>query len=264
METLFGLIFIILNEIIKFVRQRPLVSLLFIFTLWINSLALPDETMFIGRPHPQVERIVANSKALGISGGDGFINPAPASRDLGGRGAGDRGPDRFGDYDPSPKIPVAGNPGGSSGSSGNLGALRANKIPNKEDWNIDEWFEDDCNDFEEARESDSLPVKVNFGYIRDANNNPILLVPNMDSTRILPGRTFNRVDYDQTLTHLHHLPDFDLQLPPSFDLNIYNDLPRKADKIEYGKKHLSPETIISYQNKLGLSMSPVFATGIKT
>ena len=74
MKTLFGLIFIILNEIIKFFRNRPILSLLLIFGLWVNSLPLPDqtETIVIARPDPQVERIFANPKALRISGGDGF------------------------------------------------------------------------------------------------------------------------------------------------------------------------------------------------
>jgi hypothetical protein len=234
MKTIFGFIFIILNEIIKFFRIRPIVFLLLIFGLWVNSLPLPDETIVIARPDPQVERIFANPKALGISGDDGFRNPAPSTRDLGTTGAGDRGQDRLIDYDPSPKIPVAGNPAGSSVSFGALIPL----IPNQEDLNIDEWLEeggDECNDFEEAIESDSLPVKVNFAYIRDANGNPTLLVPNMDSTRTMPGRTFNRVEYDQTLSHLQHLPEFGIQLPTSFDMGIYKNLPTKADKIQYGK-----------------------------
>lgn len=168
------------------------------------------------------------------------------------------------DYDPSPKIPFPGNSGGSSDS---LGALSANKVPNKEDWDINQWLEegsDECNDFEEVIQSDSLPVKVNFEYTRDGKGNPTLLVPNMDSTRTMPGRTFNRVEYDQTLSHLHHLPELGMELPPGFDMGVYKNLSTKAAKIEYGKKHLSPETIISYQNTIGLRMSPVFGSGIKT
>lgn len=100
METIFGLIFIILNEIIKFCRKRPIVSLLLIFGLWVNSLPLPDETIIIARPDPQVERIFENTKTLEISGGEGegFINPAPSTKDFGATGAGDRGEDRFTDY----------------------------------------------------------------------------------------------------------------------------------------------------------------------
>ena len=47
-------------------------------------------------------------------------------------------------------------------------------------------------------------------------------------------------------------------------MGIYENLPTKAAKIQYGKKDLSPETIISYQNTIVLRMSPVFGAGIKT
>ena len=42
-QFILGLIFIILNKIIKFSRKKPIISLLLIFGLWINSLPLPDE-----------------------------------------------------------------------------------------------------------------------------------------------------------------------------------------------------------------------------
>ena len=40
-KTVFGLIFIILNEIINFFRKSPIGSLLLIFGLWLNCLELP-------------------------------------------------------------------------------------------------------------------------------------------------------------------------------------------------------------------------------
>ena len=119
---------------------------------------------------------------------------------------------------------------------------------------------DHCHDFEEPGEPDPLPVAVNFEHIRDSNDNPTLLVPNIDTTRTMPGRSLNRVEYDQTASHLHHAPDYGIQLPPDFDMVTYNALPTKDDKIQYAKQHVSPETIITYQNAIGMSMNPIFGT----
>ena len=44
-------------------------------------------------------------------------------------------------------------------------------------------------------------------------------------------------------------------------MNQYMEM-SKADKIAYAKKNVSPETIISYQNAIGMAMNPVF--GINT
>ena len=119
---------------------------------------------------------------------------------------------------------------------------------------------DHCHDFEEPGESDPLPVAVNFEHIRDSNNNPTLFVPNIDTTRTMPGRSLNRVEYDQTASHLYHAPDYGIQLPPDFNMVTYNALPTKADKIQYAKQHVSPEIIIAYQNAIGMSMNPIFGT----
>lgn len=40
--------------------------------------------------------------------------------------------------------------------------------------------------------------------MKDFNGNSTLLVPNIPSTRIIKGRSFNRVEYDQLASHLHH------------------------------------------------------------
>ena len=78
----------------------------------------------------------------------------------------------------------------------------------------------------------------------------------------MSGRSLNRVEYDQTASHLHHAPEYSIQLPPDFDMVKYNALQTKAEKIQYAKQHVSPETIIAYQNAIGMSMSPIF--GMKT
>ena len=249
----------------KFSRKKPIISLLLIFGLWGNSLPLPDEKIVTLRQdsQSQIDKTIAGQKALGISGGEGFINPAPATKNTGAQGNSDRGPERLEDYDPSPRTPAVGS--GSSSGSFSETKLDDNNVPKKEDWYINEWLKEDgdhCHDFEEPGESDPLPVPVNFKYVKDSNGNPTLLVPNIDSTRTLKGRSFNRVEYDQTASHLYHAPDYGIQLPPDFDMVTYNALPTKADKIQYAKQHVSPETIIAYQNALGMSMIPIF--GIKT
>jgi hypothetical protein len=93
--------------------------------------------------------------------------------------------------------------------------------------------------------------------VKDSNGNPTLLVPNIDSIRTLPRRTFNRVEYDQTASHLHHANDFGIQLPTSFDMEKYM-LMKKQDKIQYAKQNVSKETIISYQNAIGMAINPTF------
>lgn len=44
-KFLFGLIFLALEEIVKFFIKRPVVSLLLIFGFWVNSLPLPEENI---------------------------------------------------------------------------------------------------------------------------------------------------------------------------------------------------------------------------
>ena len=44
-KFLFGLIFLALDEIVKFFIQRPVISLLLIFGFWVNSLPLPEENI---------------------------------------------------------------------------------------------------------------------------------------------------------------------------------------------------------------------------
>ena len=45
-QSIVGLIFITLNEIIKFSIKRPIISLLLIFVVWVNSLPLPAENYY--------------------------------------------------------------------------------------------------------------------------------------------------------------------------------------------------------------------------
>ena len=82
-----------------------------------------------------------------------------------------------------------------------------------------------------------------------------MLVPNPAKART--KRDYNRVEFDQTASHMHHAADFNISLPSDFDMAHYRSLER-ADKINYAKQKLSPETIVHYQNEIGKSMSPRF------
>ena len=122
-------------------------------------------------------------------------------------------------------------------------ALKNNQIPDKKDWNLNEWSDEDngqCNDFEKPIESEELPVSVNFECEKDSNGNPSLFIPNLDSTHNTKGRAFNRIEYDQAASHLNHANEFGIQLPEDFDMSKYNALPTKFDKIQYAKQHVSP------------------------
>lgn len=235
-----------------------------IFGLWVNSLPLPDANIGTVRQYNPLETTILNQKALVVSGGDGFINPYSSERGSTPQGAYDRGEDRFQDYDHSPQLPSGGGPYRDSTS---LEVLKNNEVPDKKDWNVNEWSDEDngqCNDSEKPIKSEELPVPVNFEYEKDSNGNPSLLIPNIDSTRKMKGKAFNRIEYDQTASHLHHANDFGIQLPQDFDMSKYAALPTKSDKIQYGKQHVPPEIIISYQNSMGLAMTPIFGTGVKT
>src|SRR6056300_79597 len=63
-----------MNKIIKFFRERPILSLVLIFGLWVNSLPLPDANIGTVRQYNPLETTISNQKALAVSGGDGFTN----------------------------------------------------------------------------------------------------------------------------------------------------------------------------------------------
>ena len=216
---------------------------------------------------PCIEKTIAGKTALRIYGGDGFLPGGFKSYGHDSHeGASDRGPDRGQNLDPKPRLPSGTGTSGNSGSSSSSSSISANKVPDRSDWDLDPkaWVDDggdSCQDFEESESSDKLPVPVNFEYMKDLNRNPTLLVPNIDSTRTIKGRSFNRVEYDQTASHLQHAPEFGIVLPSGFDMNKYQKM-SKADKIAYAKAKVPREILITYQNSIGMSMNPVF--GLKT
>ena len=74
-----------------------------------------------------------------------------------------------------------------------------------------------------------------------------MLVPN--NARNRPKRTFFKVEFDQTSTHLHHSEELGILLPKDFNMEQYLAADRKG-RIEYAKQHVSRETIIKYQNSI--------------
>lgn len=103
-----------------------------------------------------------------------------------------------------------------------------------------------------------MKADLDFQTQEDANGNLTLLIPNMAVD--LTKRPYHRIEFDQTLAHIHHASDFNIPLPSDFDMNTYNSLDR-AGKIDYAKNKLSQETILNYQNAIGRSMSPEFGPG---
>ena len=70
-----------MNKIIKFLRERPILSLVLIFGVWVNSLPLPDYDMSTVRDYNGLETTISNQKLLEISGG-GFFRAKREKFDL--------------------------------------------------------------------------------------------------------------------------------------------------------------------------------------
>ena len=259
-------------------RKKGFLQVVAMLFVSISLLPLPDDSSLTSQVESTPEIIIVSAQksfgdigqtALRVCGGDSFTQPSPPNTGVTPGGAGDRGSDRLEDYDPSPRNPSGGSGSGSSSTSLSMSKLDKNKVPPKEDWSIDGWCDedefgsDDSHDQKLDMDSDPLPVPVNFEHVMDSNNNPTLLVPNIDVTRLKRGQTFTRIEYDQTATHLHHIPELGIELPPGFDLQKYKNMNNK-DRIAYAKEHVPQETIISYQNAIGLSMTPQFGTGLTT
>ena len=58
---------------------------------------------------------------------------------------------------------------------------------------------------------------------------------------------------------MHDAPDLVVQLPANFYIDTYRSFDR-VGRLEYAKQNLPRETIISYQNEIAKSMSPIFGT----
>jgi hypothetical protein len=159
------------------------------------------------------------------------------------------------DFSPKPKYPWGIDPSYNPNGGGG-GALSANQIPDSNDW-ISDPYDWDKSQNEEEEEKNKLGVAVDFQHEYDSNGNPTLLVPNPSKDRT--KREYNRVEFEQTASHIHHAPDLGIQLPGDFDMSHYKSLNR-ADRIEYAKQKLPRESIINYQNEIGKSMSSSFGS----
>ncbi len=81
MKCLFAFICIVLNKIIKFFQERPILSLVLMGGLWVNFLPLPDPNIVTVRAYNPLETTIPHQKALLIAGGEGFINPSSPNRE---------------------------------------------------------------------------------------------------------------------------------------------------------------------------------------
>lgn len=70
-----------MNKISRFFIERPILSLVLIFGLWVNSLPLPDANIGTVRQYNTLETTISNQKALAVSGGDGLLGLFSAKRE---------------------------------------------------------------------------------------------------------------------------------------------------------------------------------------
>ena len=226
-------------------------------------------------PPTVIEKNISSILAINAGGGpketDNFLPRPPLvppsnPDNPGNIGSSNSGSSSSQNYDPKPKYPwgidPSYNPGGGSGGGS---ALPANKIPDNDEWIDDPHVWDKIQDKDSTTSEEEENIKkdakwednIDFSYESDSNGNPTLLVPNAAKART--KRDYNRVYFDQSASHMHHSPDFDISLPADFDMNKYKSLDR-AGRIAYAKEKLPRETIINYQNEIAKSMSPLFGT----
>lgn len=142
------------------------------------------------------------------------------------------------------------------------------ELPDSEDYEFDqnEWDRlaadaESCYTYNpEVDPSDNeYKVPIFFNFEKDQNGNPILLVPNVNKDRVVSGRSFNRVEYDQSASHLHHATELNVRMPSSFDPETFRDM-KKKDRILWAKQNIPYETIIEFQNAQAKAMQP--STGL--
>ena len=168
-------------------------------------------------------------------------------------------------YDLKPKYPWGIDPSYNPGDGGseNGSALPANQILENDEWVTDPYVWDKAQDKDSSTSEEEEKIKqvgklkadLDFQYEYDSNGNPTLLV--LNPGKAYTKRNYNRVEFEQTASHMHHAPDFNIPLPSDFDTSHYMNLER-AGRIDYANQKLSREIIISYQNEIGKSMSPLF------
>lgn len=74
---------------------------------------------------------------------------------------------------------------------------------------------------------------------------------------------YSRVEFNQTLTHLHHTGEHGIKLPNDFDMNYYKSLNNPA-RIAYGKKMVPRAVVINYQNELAKKLIPLYNPNTKS
>jgi len=163
----------------------------------------------------------------------------------------DRGADRE-VLGSKPKFPWGVDP--SYGSGSNRKNVRSQEIPATRDW------VSDPSAWEDAERDHTFGVPIDFPYRYDADGNPILLVPNIEHG--FQKQKYFRVEFEQTLTHLHHGPELGVKMPKNFDMNYYLSLDNPA-RINYAKKMVPRSTVITYQNEIAKKLIPVYNSKTK-
>ena len=100
-------------------------------------------------------------------------------------------------------------------------------------------------------------MSIDFPYKFNEKNEPILLVPNINKTKIKGTADMIRVEFEQSACHLDQANEFGINLPDNFNMTHYKSLNRFG-KIQYAKKMVTRDVIICYQNEIVKSLSPVF------
>jgi hypothetical protein len=185
------------------------------------------------------------TQALTISGGGNQNEPnyfVPPKPEVPPNNPNNSANTRFNNYYPKSRYPWGIDPSYNHGGGGG-GELPDNQIPENDKWVSDQsvWDKAQHNDSstseeeENIKQSGKLKVHVDFKYEYDSNGNPTLLVPNLGKART--KRNYHRVEFDQTVSHMHHAPDLNIPLPSDFDMVHYMNLNR-ADRIDYAKQKL--------------------------
>lgn len=105
----------------------------------------------------------------------------------------------------------------------------------------------------QKEEKSEAPLVIDFKYTLDKNGDPIIFVRN--TQRDSPFRIkYFKVTFDQTVSHLDHASDVNIELPSGFKLNKYLKLGRLS-RIKYAKKVISRNKLIEYQNRLAKELS---------
>jgi hypothetical protein len=239
-------------------QEKFLWSFMFVLTLVFVSLGADSTVQNHSQSQSYVEKIIAR-----IGGGSDERNAKPGF--LPGRTGQKKAPTGPKNAPINQKTTDTGSiPGNDKGWPGanfpwgadpkynrrdSYGAFNPHRLSAKKNWITDDsaWEDDES--------SNPLNVIVDFPYRLNDRNEPTLLVPNLGKPTF-KGK-YIRVEFQQTASHIHHAPEFQINLPDKFDMAYYRSL-KRSDKIAYATRNLPRDTIVSYQNEIAKRLVPTF------